>query len=293
MNDLLIKGRVRDLGGFSVVRALPYAKKRSIGPFVFLDHMGPMRVSDTSKLDVRPHPHIGLSTVTYLYSGKAYHRDSLGSTQEIKPGELNWMTAGKGIVHSERTPESEIDKNHPKSINGIQIWVALPKEFEKVEPSFTHYGSEVLPHITLAEGLTGTLLIGDHREISSPVKTYSKMIFIEATANTEVSTELNINEKEIGIFLTEGNAIINGKALEVDDLIFIEDPSRINLKLSLGAKIVIIGGMPFPEPRYIWWNFVASEKEDIHRAAQMWKDQLFDKVPGETEFTPLPSDPLP
>lgn len=293
MRDLIIKGRVRDLGGFNVVRSIPHAKKRSIGPFVFLDHLGPIRVSDSSKLDVRPHPHIGLSTVTYLFSGRAFHRDSLGFAQEIKPGELNWMTAGRGIVHSERTPESEIDPVHPKSIHAIQIWVALPKEFEQIGPSFTHYPSHALPAVTLSPGLEGKLLIGEYNGACSAVKTHSPMIFLEATAKDDVFEILSFKEEEIGIFLVEGEGIINGETLEQDDLIFIKDPSNVELRLSRGATIAIIGGKPFPEPRYIWWNFVSSSKELIHQAAQKWKEQAFDKVPGESEFTPLPDNPLP
>lgn len=291
--NIIIKGRTRDLGGFSVVRSLPAAKTRSVGPFIFLDHLGPMKVTETQKLDVRPHPHIGLSTVTYLFEGQGFHRDSLGSSQVIRPGELNWMTAGKGIVHSERTPQEVLDSQKDEQIHGIQIWVGLPKESEKIDPSFTHYKSEDLPEWNICQGLKGKILIGQHDDIQSPVKTYSQMFFSELRCTQNVETKLSLDEEELALFLVEGSAEVNATPLELDDLIIVADPKNIDLKVSSGAKLVIIGGTPFPEKRVIWWNLVASDKEDIHRAAKLWEEQKMGQVPGETEFIPLPTDPLP
>lgn len=293
MQDIVIKGRKRDLGGFSVVRSLPAASRRFVGPFIFLDHMGPMSVTEKQKLDVRPHPHIGLSTVTYLFEGQGFHRDSLGSSQIIRPGELNWMTAGKGIVHSERTPQEVLDADEEQRIHGIQIWVALPKEFEKIEPSFTHYSADQLPQWDVCPGFSGKVLIGEHANLKSPVKTFSKMFFAELRTSSDVSTTLSIDEKELAIFLVEGRATVNSLELEQDDLIVVSDPQQVSLEVSAGTKLALIGGEPLPEKRYIWWNLVASEKEDIHQAAKLWEQQAMGQVPGESEFIPLPSDPLP
>lgn len=291
--DMIVKGKSRDLGGFSVVRSLPSALKRSVGPFIFLDHLGPMKVTQQQKLDVRPHPHIGLSTVTYLFEGVGFHRDSIGSSQIIQPGELNWMTAGKGIVHSERTPNEILESKADNFIHGIQIWVGLPKEFEKVDPSFSHYKAEQLPAWNVCDGLSGKILVGQHQNIKSPVSTHSKVFFSELRSAKSVETKLCLEEEEIGIFVVQGHAQVNNKSLELDDLIIVEDPRNIDLKVQSGSMIIIIGGSPFPEKRTIWWNLVASDKEDIHRAAKLWEQQKMGHVAGETEFIELPHDPLP
>jgi redox-sensitive bicupin YhaK (pirin superfamily) len=252
-----------------------------------------MKVTETQKLDVRPHPHIGLSTVTYLFEGQGFHRDSLGSSQVIRPGELNWMTAGKGIVHSERTPQEVLDSQKDEQIHGIQIWVGLPKEFEKIDPSFNHYKSQDLPDWSVCQGLQGKILIGEHDGIKSPVKTYSQMFFSELRCTQNIETKLSLHEKELALYIAEGSAEINANPLGLDDLIIVADPKNIDLKVSAGSKLVIIGGTPFPEERTIWWNLVASNKEDIYFAAKLWEQQKLGQVPGETEFIPLPSDPLP
>lgn len=293
MNDLLIRSQRRDLGGFTVARSLPcMSKLPSVGPFVFLDHMGPMSITDQSLLDVRPHPHIGLATATYLISGSGYHRDSLGSDQVIEPGELNWMTAGSGIVHSERTPKS-IPRDGSVEIHGIQVWIGLPVSHEKTSPSFTHYGKEVLPELELCEGLSGRLMIGRYQNTVSPVKTFSPTFFADVSAKKNLKQNIQFNDEQIGIFLIEGGATINGMTLEKDDLLVLKNPQSTDLHLDEGAHLIIIGGEGFPEKRYIWWNFVASNKEDIHRAAERWKSQEFPSVHGETDFIPLPETQLP
>jgi len=289
--DIILSGNTRDLGGFSVVRSIPQAKKRNVGPFVFLDHMGPLLLTDTSKLDVRPHPHIGLSTVTYLFEGKGLHRDSLGHKQVIGPGDINWMTAGKGIVHSERTPEEDLVGG--KKMHGVQIWVALPKEDEDCEPSFTHYSKTLLPKFKLQEAFDATLMIGKYGEHVSPVKAFAQMIFMELISKRNFSGKLSYPEQEIGIFLIEGKATINNHELKTDDIIIVKDPKNIELSVSENTRLIIIGGEPHPEPRFMWWNFVSSSKEKIRDAAQRWKDQAMGKVPEENDFIPLPNDPLP
>lgn len=292
MKSILIEGRKRDLGGFFVSRSLPSAQRRQVGPFVFLDHMGPLKVSNESKLSVRPHPHIGLSTVTYLFSGQGYHRDSLGSEQGITPGDLNWMTAGRGIVHSERTPPEELQRAGAE-IHGIQIWVALPKDKEQCEPEFTHYSKSTLPERTLGSGLKAKVLIGDFAGSESPVKTHSPMFFVDFECVKSSSTPIRVSQPEVGFFLVSGELSINDISLKPDELLIVDQTYEFTVKSSEGSRFVMIGGEPFPEPRHIWWNFVSSDKALIHEAAGRWQRQEMGQVPGETEFIPLPTDPLP
>jgi len=291
--DILISGKKKDLGGFIVSRTLPNVKRRHVGPFVFLDHMGPLQVDHEHLMSVRPHPHIGLSTVTYLFSGRGLHRDSLGSKQVISPGDLNWMTAGRGIVHSERTPVEDLSAHPKKTMHGIQIWVALPTDQEECEPNFIHYAKEILPKFNLAENLTGKLLIGSHGDTASPVKTYSPTFFADVTVENSVNNMISISQEEIGVFLLDGEATINDQELTTDDLLLVAKPEQIKIKASKGTRLIFIGGTTFPEPRYIWWNFVSSRRERIREAAGQWEKQLFGTVAEEDDFIPLPSDPLP
>lgn len=291
--DILISGKKKDLGGFIVNRSLPNVKRRHVGPFVFLDHMGPLQVDANHLLNVRPHPHIGLSTVTYLFSGRGMHRDSLGSKQIITPGDLNWMTAGRGIVHSERSPIEDIHSDRKPILHGIQIWVALPVEQEQCEPEFIHYPKEKLPDVNFANDLSGKLLIGCYQNKVSPVKTYSQTFFADMISQNNIETVLNIQEEEIGVFLLQGEATVNGQNLVTDDLLLVAKPEVINLVAKKNTRLIFIGGKNFPEPRYIWWNFVSSRKELIRNAAEKWKNQLFGTVAEESDFIPLPEDPLP
>ena len=291
--DILISGKKKDLGGFIVSRTLPNVKRRHVGPFVFLDHMGPLQVDNEHLMSVRPHPHIGLSTVTYLFSGRGLHRDSLGSKQIISPGDLNWMTAGRGIVHSERTPTEDLSASPKKTMHGIQIWVALPVDQEECEPNFTHYPKENLPKFTLSENLSGKLLIGKHGNAVSPVKCYSETFFADITVEKDVDKTVSITEEEIGVFLLEGTASINGFELSTDDLLLVAKPEEMKIKASQNTRLIFIGGKEFAEPRYIWWNFVSSRKERIREAAEQWKNQLLGVVAEENDFIPLPNDPLP
>jgi redox-sensitive bicupin YhaK (pirin superfamily) len=293
MSHKIIKGRKRDLGGFAVARSLPSAQRKSVGPFVFLDHMGPLQLDEHHFVNVRPHPHIGLSTVTYLFEGRFFHRDSLGTRQIIKPGELNWMTAGSGIVHSERTPEDILKNPLGHSVHGVQIWVALPKEKEIIAPEFRHYSENQLPEIVINNEVKGRLMIGEYGGLRSPVRVHSRMFFAEFISSSNSEFKLSIKEKERAVFLVEGKALVNSHQLEVDDLYLLEENEDIKLSLQGRSRIIIIGGEPFPEPRFIWWNFVATDKNMIHEAAKRWQNQEMGQVIDETEFIPLPKDPLP
>lgn len=291
--ELIIHSRERDLGGFFVHRVLPYVEKRAIGPFVFLDHMGPMRIDETHAIDVRPHPHIGLATVTYLFEGRGFHRDSIGSKQVIEPGDLNLMTAGRGVVHSERTPAEDRDPKLKKSMHGVQIWIGLPKEFEECEPSFTNWPKEGFPLVSPAEGIKAKLLLGEFQGKVSPVPTLWRTLYLDCECKANASHDFLFNEEEIGILIVSGNCEIDGHELNVDDLIFVANPSSVSIKVKTDARVLVIGGKPFPEERYIWWNFVSSSKERIRKAADDWKNNRIGQVEGETEFIPLPEIPLP
>ena len=293
MTDYIIKSRERDLGGFVIHRSLPAAKKRQVGPFVFLDHIGPVGIDDRHAMDVRPHPHIGLATVTYFFKGRGYHRDSLGSEQLIEPGSINLMTAGRGIVHSERTPQEDRRKMSGLTMHGVQIWVGLPKDQEECEPEFKHYPKAVLPEIQFEQGLKAKLMIGTYENHSSPVVTKSRMLFMDIFSEIKREKVFSFQEKELALFLVSGHAIVNDQNLVVDDLIVISDPKNIKIQLFTDTRFIVVGGDPFPEERYLYWNFVSSSKERLRKAAEDWKNQRFPKVPGETEFVPLPDGPLP
>ncbi|MCO5143349.1 MAG: pirin family protein [Oligoflexia bacterium] len=292
-DDIVIHGRPKDLGGFIVARTLPTARCRSIGPFVFLDHMGPVTVDEENGLDVRPHPHIGLSTVTYLFSGRGLHRDSLGTIQIIEPGELNVMTAGRGIVHSERTPVDERRSYPKKQIHGVQIWAALPKEKEDIDPSFVHYAKEKLPAVELFKCLKGRLLIGEYMGIQSPVKMFSRTLFMDLLSEDALRTELSFAEKELGFLFIQGGGRINQSQANAEDLVIISDPKKVSIELEKDTRLILIGGNPHPEPRYMWWNFVSSKKESIREAADLWRQQKMGIVPEENDYVPIPNDPLP
>lgn len=287
----VIHGKKRDIGGFTVLRSLPTVEKRSLGPFVFLDHMGPSLINAEKALDVRPHPHIGLATVTYLFEGRGFHRDTLGSAQMITPGDLNWMTAGRGIAHSERSPSEE--REHGSVMHGVQIWVGLPREMEECEPEFVHWPKESFSSLPLGGSLTARLLLGEFQGLQSPVKLHWRTLFVDLMAAPGTLAEFDVNEKEFGLFVVEGECEVNGTRLVTDDLLIVEEPGRLHLRSESGFRAVLIGGDPFPEPRHMWWNFVSTRKERIRQAAQDWKDGKFGQVPGENDFIPLPETPLP
>lgn len=287
---LIIEERAANIGNFMVGRLLPFRQKRAVGSFVFIDHMGPAKLSEYQNLDVPPHPHIGLSTLTYLIEGAIFHRDSLGSAIEIQPGAVNWMTAGKGVVHSERTPEYLRTTN--KNLHGLQIWVALPKHLEQTEPSFHHFDTSEIPTWQENE-VHYKLIAGEVLGKKSPVPVHSPLYFLEIkTAKTQ---EINIGNKLFGesaIYILEGEITVEGNRFGAKQLLVANNSSLCSFKIGTNTCIYIFGGEPFPEERYIHWNFVNSDKSVIEQAKDNWKNQnvaTFPKVIGdENEFVPLP-----
>lgn len=284
--NLIIEERPRDIGNFMVGRLLPFKDKRMVGPFIFIDHMGPAKMSERENMDIPPHPHIGLSTLTYLFEGNIMHKDSLGTEIEILPGQVNWMTAGKGIVHSERTPDYL--RHSDKTLHGLQIWVALPKELEDMECSFYHADEKDLP--TWKEGnLTYTLIAGSFKDKVSPVPVYSPLYFIEIKSEAEQEVVIgNDLYGEAGLYILSGSVQGEGHTFEPKQLLVAKDSKLCSFTMAANTTVYIFGGNPLPEERLIYWNFVATDHEHIEHAKQMWRDQSFQAVPGETEFIPLP-----
>lgn len=284
--ETIIVPRARDLGGFEVRRALPSARKQMIGPFIFFDQMGPAEFLTDQGIDVRPHPHIGLSTVTYLFSGEIYHRDSLGTELPIAPGAVNWMTAGKGIVHSERTSDETRKKG--QSLFGIQTWVAMPKQFEEIDPDFEHQTAESLP-VLRDGGATTRIIIGDMYGQKSPVKTYSDMFYASAELQAGGLIPLDADYEERGVYIVSGEIEIAGDRFEGGRLLVFRPGDRITIRANKPSRLMLLGGEPMDGPRHIWWNFVSSSKERIDQAKEDWRQARFDTVPGdEEEFIPLP-----
>lgn len=289
--ETLIVPRTRDLGGgFEVRRALPSAGRRMVGPFVFFDQMGPTVFRAGSGLDVRPHPHIGLATVTYLFDGEILHRDSLGTVQPIRPGEVNWMTAGRGIAHSERTaPEARAAGN--SSLFGIQTWVALPKNHEETEPAFAHHGAAALP-IVEGEGKRVRLIVGSLYGARSPVSVFSEMFFADAALERGARLDLPAAHEERAIYVAAGRIEIAGDAFDAGQFLVFRPGDTIAMEAVEPCRLILLGGAPMDGPRHIWWNFVSSSKERIEQAKADWKAGRFAKVAGdEREFIPLPEQP--
>jgi len=283
---LIIEERPSVVGNFMVGRLLPFREKRMVGPFAFIDHMGPETLPETDNFDVPPHPHIGLSTLTYLFEGSIMHRDSLGSEVEIKPGEVNWMTSGNGIVHSERTPEYL--RHTVKTLHGLQIWVALPKQLEQIEPSFFHLDSQDVPHWE-ADGVSYKLIAGEAFGRESPVPVYSPLYFIELKNTTRTTVSLGEHLfGESALYILEGAVESEGHIYEPKNILIANDSKLCAFTMAEDTTVYIFGGDAFAEERTIYWNFVASTKELIEDAKQRWLDQTFPRVPGETEFVPLP-----
>jgi redox-sensitive bicupin YhaK (pirin superfamily) len=284
--QLIIEERPANIGNFLVGRLLPFREKRTVGPFAFIDHMGPVAMNDHENLDVPPHPHIGLSTLTYLFEGSILHKDSLGTEIEIKPGAVNWMTAGKGIVHSERTPDYL--RNTNKHLHGLQVWVALPKALEEMQPSFTHVDAKDLPAWE-ENGVSFKLIAGEAFGKKSPVPVYSPLYFIEIKSTSK--QKLNIGEHLFGesaLYILDGSIKSEDNTFVAKQLLVSKNAELCEFEISENSTIYIFGGEAFPEERIIYWNFVSSSKDLIEKAKQMWLDQTFEKVPGETEFVPLP-----
>lgn len=284
--NLIIEERPSDIGNFLVGRLLPFRDKRTVGPFAFIDHMGPALLSDHQNIDVGPHPHIGLSTLTYLFEGSIMHRDSLGTEMEIKPGQVNWMTAGRGIVHSERTPEYL--RTSEKSLHGLQIWVALPKELEQTEPSFSHIEEHELPEWQIGS-VAAKLIAGEAFGRKSPVPVYSPLYFIELKSSEKQTVSIGSElYGESGLYILEGSIESEGTTFMPKQLLVAKDASACGFTMNENTTVYIFGGEPFPEPRHIYWNFVATSAELIEDAKQRWQQQEFPKIEGETGYVPLP-----
>lgn len=291
MNELLVlQPHDKDLGGgFKVRRLLPAAKRRSVGPFVFFDHFGPATETPGNQHDVRPHPHIGLATVTYLFEGAMMHRDSLGSVQEILPGAINWMTAGRGIVHSERKPERLLADEYVN--HGLQLWAALPQAFEEVEPSFLHTASSAIPECE-EQGAQVRVLIGEAFGAVSPVKTFAPTVYLDMALQAGSSFVLPALAAELAVYVVDGHLAIDGTPIDAHTMVALPDGQGATLTAAQAVRLVVIGGAPLDGPRFITWNFVSSRRERILQAGDDWAAQRMGHVPGETEFIPLPGHPF-
>jgi redox-sensitive bicupin YhaK (pirin superfamily) len=284
--EAVIVPPLRQLGDDIVVRrALPSAQRMMVGPFIFFDQMGPLHLKSGQGLDVRPHPHIGLATVTYLFDGEILHRDSLGYVQPIRPGEVNWMTAGSGIVHSERTAAER--RAHENSLHGIQVWVALPKADEEAAPSFVHHGAHELPEFK-EDGATVRLIAGTMYGAASPVKVFSSMFYADAQLDADARVALPPEHEERAFYVAEGIVEVGHARLETGQLAIVRSGASVTVRAVTPSRVMLLGGERADGPRHIWWNFVSSSLERIHQAKDDWIASRFARVPGETEFIPAP-----
>jgi redox-sensitive bicupin YhaK (pirin superfamily) len=285
---MILEGRHRDIDGFPLVRALPSPRRRLVGPFIFFDHIGPVAVEPGQGLDVRPHPHINLATVTYLFEGELLHRDSLGFEQVIRPGAINWMTAGRGIVHSERTP-ADLRKTGSR-LHGLQIWVALPKEHEEVAPDFHHHAAETLP-VLESDGATLRVLAGSAFGRTSPVRTLSRLFYVEAALPKGARVRMPSDERERAVYVVEGAVSSAGERAQRAEMLVFDERDEAVVEAEEPSRVMLFGGAPLDGERHVHWNFVSSSPERIERAKREWKEGRFPRVPGdETEFIPLPDD---
>jgi redox-sensitive bicupin YhaK (pirin superfamily) len=284
----IIEERASNIGNFLVGRLLPFVQKKMVGPFIFIDHMGPAELSSNENLDVPPHPHIGLATITYMLEGAIMHRDSLGNELEITPGAVNLMIAGSGVVHSERTPERL--RHIPKTIHGLQIWVALPKALEEINPSFTHVEAQSIPKWE-HDGINYKLIVGKLNEVESPVPVLSNMYMLEIKNNSSSNKNIDIGDwlyGECGLYILNGTINIDNQDHGEKQLLVAQNPKLCSFTILPNTTLYLFGGEPFEETRHILWNFVHSDKNKIEAAKERWKNQAFPKVPNETEWVPFP-----
>jgi len=284
--SLLIEPRLHDLGdGFVVRRLLPFRLRRHVGPFVFFDHMGPVDFAPGRGVDVRPHPHIGLATVTYLFEGALTHRDSLGFEQVIRPGDVNWMTAGRGIVHSERTPAPERAAGH--RLHGIQTWIALPRDHEEADPGFFHHGAGSLPQ-SERDGVRLCVIAGESFGMQSPVRVYTPTLYVDARLAAGATLRIPPEHAERALYVIAGEVRVDGMPVAPERMLVLAGDADVALVASTDAQVLLCGGAPLDGERTLWWNFVASDKARIERAKAAWQAQGMGQVPGESEFIPLP-----
>lgn len=285
--EMIIDPRPTDLGDFEVRRVLPYRNKRTVGPFIFFDHMGPAHFPPGKGIAVRPHPHIGLATVTYLFEGEILHRDSLGVVQPITPGAVNWMTAGKGIVHSERS--SDENRAADETVHGIQAWVALPKEHEQTEPAFKHYPSDQLPEFE-QNGVHMKLIAGSAFGREAQVEVLWPTVYLDIQAKAGAKIPLPDDHEERALYVVEGGGAIDGTEIPETQMAVLTPGSMPTVTASADSRMMLCGGKPIDGKRTVWWNFVASDKALMDQAKADWKAGKFAKVPGDDEFIPLPED---
>ena len=281
----IITPKTKDLGEFTVRRSLPDERRKLVGPFIFFDHMGPAEFAPGNGVNVRAHPHIGIATITYLFDGVIRHRDSLGYDQEIRPGAVNWMTTGSGIVHSERTPPAMLEAG--STLHGIQSWVALPDGDEERDAAFDHYPAEDIPAVT-RDGAAIRVILGDAYGVSSPVRTAGETLYVELrlAAGAEVGIEAESVEK--AVYVVAGSIVVDGEAVSEGTLVTFADNTAPSLRATTDAHVMLLGGEPIGSDRTIWWNFVSSSKERIEQAKADWREGRFDMIEGESEFIPLP-----
>ena len=286
--EMLIIPRTSDIGNFQVRRALPTAKRRLVGPFIFFDRMGPAVLRAGQAVDVRPHPHIGLSTVTYLFDGEMSHRDSLGTGIVIRPGDLNLMTAGRGIVHSERTPDDLRGKEY--ALSGLQTWLALPDRDEEIDPAFLHQAVETMPYFA-EHGYSGRVVIGNFQGLRSPVPTPTDTLYVDLRIEPNSACPLHAGAEERAAYILSGSLSVSGTRYETDQLLVFRPGDTVDLVTGHEpCHVMLFGGEAMESKRYIWWNFVSSSKERIEQAKEEWRTGKFDIVPGdEEEFIPLPA----
>jgi redox-sensitive bicupin YhaK (pirin superfamily) len=284
--ELLIRGKMRDLGGFSVRRVLPAVEKRSLGPFVFFDQMGPAWMAPEAGINVRPHPHIALATITYLFEGEIFHRDSLGSAQAIRPGDVNWMVAGRGIVHSERT-SPEVNQTG-QNLFGIQAWLALPTDKEEQDPGFYHISASSLPTVQ-QQNVEMTIIAGNAFGCTSPVPVASPTLYVDVKMQPGSEFVVQPDHPERGLFVVSGEVLCEKDRFGQGDMIILSEGKTPTIHSKEQSRLMLVGGAPLEGKRYMWWNFVASTPERIEQAKLDWKEGRFPLVPGdEQEFIPLP-----
>jgi redox-sensitive bicupin YhaK (pirin superfamily) len=283
--ELVVVPRTRDLGGFEVRRALPSGRRRMVGPFIFFDQMGPSILRPGSGLDVRPHPHIGLATVTYLFQGEILHRDSLGTVQPIRPGAVNLMTAGRGIVHSERTPQEL--RPAGSELFGIQAWLALPGHAEETDPAFSHYGADALPLLE-DHGIRLRLIAGELHGHRSPVPTFTETLYADVELAAGAVLPLDASHEERAVYLAAGEVEIAGRTHAPGRLLVLRPGDLLSATALQPARLLLLGGEPMDGPRFIWWNFVSSREDRIEQAKADWEAGRFAPVPGDDESIPLP-----